>query len=71
MTRQEAAKIVRDKWAGNDGCRSCGHKRSLAEVEPVEDSLDAAVVAQGFVEFLCSEDDTHRGTRIYLDASRS
>lgn len=66
MTRDEAAAIVRERWAASDGCRSCGHRPLLSEVEPIEHSLDEAVIAQGFVEFLCRRDDMHRGIRIYL-----
>lgn len=69
MTVEEAIALVRERWAGGDGCRSCGRHPALYEFEPLEGYVDEDDIALGYVSFPCSGDDgseIHRGMRISL-----
>lgn len=71
MTEAEAIEIIRRKWDGNDGCRSCGWRSCLYEFGPLEAYVGDAELAQGFVDLPCfsedaSENGGHRGARVYL-----
>lgn len=72
MTKEEAAKVVRDLWDSNGACQSCGWHAALYEYERAYGSLEDALdidESKRRIELSClSEDDdpsSHRGVRIY------
>lgn len=69
MTLEEAAKVLRQKWPDNDGCRSCGWKPSLEDFGNLCNYIELADIERGYVDLPCDsgpDSGDHRGARVYL-----
>lgn len=72
MSIDEAEHLVRERWAEEGQCASCGWHAALSEYGPLADSMTINHKKRR-VELACLAEDRvdnsrHRGVRIYFDA---